>query len=64
MAAVMAIIIDNFQLKYRKSMGGLESMVQIFFIFGTKLGYYGATKTHILNIQNIQYGHRYGDNYR
>ena len=39
MVAVMTIINDNLQLKYRKSMRGLESIGQIFFISYMKLTY-------------------------
>ena len=54
MAAVITIIIDNLQLKIQKSIRGLESIWQIFFIFYMKLTYNhdnSATKTHISNFQ-------------
>ena len=65
MAAVMAIIFDNLQLKYPKSMCGLEYRGLIFFIFYMKLTYNSATKTHIFPIfqKSIMAAIR-GDNYR
>ena len=44
MAAVMAIIIDNFQLKYRKVCASWNLFGRSFFIFYMKLTYNGATK--------------------
>ena len=64
MAAVMAIIIDNLQLKYRKVCAGMNLWGRSFFIFYMKLAYHGATKPHISNFQKIQHGRRYGDNSR
>ena len=67
MAAVITIIIDNLQLKIQKSIRGLESIGQIFFIFYMTLTYNhdnSATKTHISNFQKIQHGRRYGNNFR